>query len=265
MKKTPLRYIVLFIVSVAVVIVSISALMRVFVNKKFVAAYDKGIYFTTMEQKLFLFNFPEGYIPLYNVGNAAYMNEDYLSAISYYTDALKYNPGEPQDCMIRINLALALIHTIDFDNLDSDSKVQDALSVLYQARGKLTQNGCAEEDGENGHNKDAQQLKDDIDKMIEKLQKDNPDNGEENKDQNDSNEDEEKNESQSSSGSNKQKQQQQALEQNKKNAMQERQEEIDQLDEYQKNTTGSSDGSGMGGAAGDEEGDGSSQGPTHPW
>ena len=146
MKKTPLRYIVLLVVSLAAIIVSVSALVRVFANKRFVTAYEQGIYYTSMEQKLFFLNFPEGFIPPYNVGNAAYMNEDYLSAIGYYMDALKYNPGEPEDCQIRINLALALVHTIDFDNLDSESKIQDALSILYQARGKLTQNGCAEDE-----------------------------------------------------------------------------------------------------------------------
>lgn len=275
MKKTPIKYLAILIVSVAVVVISVSALARVFVNKGFVVSYEQGIYDTSKEKTLFLMNFPQGYIPYYNVGNAAYQQSDYISAISYYYDALKFNPKELWDCQIRINLALALLHMIDFENLDSEEKVQNALSVLYQARGVLIEHGCAEDKGENGHNKDAQQLKDDIDKMIEKLQKNGSGEGESEQDQNESEGEDKKEQSGGSSDSNKQKQQQQALEQNKKNAMQERQEEIDQLEEHEK-YSGKNSGSGEsgdgdaengdgGGGSEEGDGDGSSSGPKHPW
>ena len=278
MKKTPIKYLAILIVSVAVVVISVSAIVRVFVNKGFVVSYEQGIYDTSKEKTLFLMNFPQGYIPYYNVGNAAYQQNDYISAVSYYYDALKFNPKEPWDCQIRINLALALLHIIDFENLDSEEKVQNALSVLYQARGVLIEHGCAEDKGENGHNKDAQQLKDDIDKMIEKLQQNGSDGGEDEQDKKESEGDDEKEKSGGSSDSNdsnKQKQQQQALEQNKKNAMQERQEEIDQLEEHKK-YSGQNSGSGEQGDGQEENGDGeggseegegngSSSGPKHPW
>ncbi|MBQ9305156.1 tetratricopeptide repeat protein [Butyrivibrio sp.] len=275
MKKTPIKYLAILIVSVAVVVISVSALTRVFVNKGFVVSYEQGIYETSREKALFLMNFPQSYIPYYNVGNAAYQEGDYISAVSYYNDALKFNPKEPWDCQIRINLALALLHLIDFDNLDSEEKIQNALSVLYQARGVLVKHGCAEDKGENGHNKDAQQLKDDIDKMIEKLQKNSQDDNNSDQDNQESKDDEEKDQSGGSSDSNKQKQQQQALEQNKKNAMQERQEEIDQLEEHNK-YSGQNSGSGEsdgeqeengegGGTSEDGDGNGTSSGPKHPW
>ena len=83
MKKTPLKYILLLILSVAVVIVSISCVGRYFINKRFVSDYNKGIYDTKSEGQLLLLDFPEGYIPYYNIGNAAFMKEQYVSAVSY--------------------------------------------------------------------------------------------------------------------------------------------------------------------------------------
>ena len=76
--------------------------------------------------------------------------------------------------MIRTNLALALCHTIDFDNLDlSDQEaVQHAIEVLLTARYYLTEHECASEPvGSNdGHFPDADSLKHDIDEMLQKLQ-----------------------------------------------------------------------------------------------
>ncbi|SFQ16594.1 hypothetical protein SAMN04487928_12150 [Butyrivibrio proteoclasticus] len=266
MKKIPIKYLTMLIISVAVVAISFSAIVRVFVNKGFVVSYEQGIYDTSKEKTLFFMNFPQGYIPYYNVGNVSYQQGDYVSAISYYYDALRLNPKEPWDCQIRINLALALCYTIDFDNLDSEEKIQNALSVLYQARGVLIEHGCAEDKGENGHNKDAQQLKDDIDKMIEKLQKNGSGGREDDQEQKESEGEEEQKQSGESSNSSKQKQQQQALEQNKKNAMQERQEEIDDLDEHKKYSGQNSDnGDPEGGNGESGEDEGTSSGPKHPW
>ncbi len=285
MKRKPLKYIALLILSVIIILISVSSVGRVLINKRFVSGYYSGQYDTEAEKRLLFLNFPEGYIPYYNLGNVAFQNKEYVSAVSYFTDALKYNPKEPEDCLIRINLALSLCYTIDFNNLDSDEKVQTALFTLYQARDVLLANGCAtDEEGQTGHNKDAQQLKEDIDKMIEKLQQgsDSDDQNDQNQDQQNNDQDDQNEKSSGSSNSNKQKQQQQALEQNKKGAMEERKEEIDQLDNYKKyNNDGdanggsqesqdgnpnSGGGSDEGNGSGDEEGgDGQEAGPKHPW
>lgn len=281
MKEKPLKYIALLIISVIILLVSVSSVGRVLINKRFVSGYNMGQYDTEAEQRLLLLNFPEGYIPYYNLGNAAFKNKEYVSAVSYYTDSLKYNPKEPEDCLIRINLALALCYTIDFNNLDTKEKVQTALFTLYQARDVLLANGCAtDEEGQSGHNKDAQQLKEDIDKMIERLQQgSDSDQNDHNQDQQ-NNQDDQNEKSNGSSNANKQKQQQQALEQNKKGAMEERQEEIDQLDNYQKynnsddanggsqdsqDDTPDSGGDNDDGSGDEEYGEGMNSGPKHPW
>jgi hypothetical protein len=67
-----------------------------------------------------------------------------------------------------------MCHTIDFDNLDySDAEaVAEAMVTLQQARAILTEAECASEPvgSDDGHYRDADKLKHDIDKMLEQLQ-----------------------------------------------------------------------------------------------
>lgn len=240
MKKKPLRYIVILIFSIIMLLCSAFIFWKVIVNHAFVNDYEAGTYDIEAERKLLYLNVPESYTPYYNLGNAAYQKEDYNSAISYFNEALQGNPPEGKDCRIRINLALSLLGTIDFENLNSEGKIQGALEILYQARDILIEKGCAEEKGENGHDKDAQKLKDDIDKMIEKLEdsnRQNPDEEEPEQQKEQKNESDSREETQTE----KEKKQQQALEKNKKNAMEERKEEIDDLDTYKRYTEGGYD------------------------
>ncbi len=131
MKKIPLRLYFIAIMGVLFLTLSAMLLYRLLVNHDFVIRYRQGEIEVAGEEKLLEFNFPESYVPYYNLGNAAYKNGDYNSAISYYNEALGMHPGEGKDCMIRINLALALCRTINFYNLDSQEKIDTALFILY--------------------------------------------------------------------------------------------------------------------------------------
>ena len=109
------------------------------------------------------------YIYHYNKGNDAYENGDYESAIEAYEDALACHVPDKKECDIRVNLALAMIAPIDLENL-SESEVDDTIALLKEARDVLTEDGCAHMDDEDGHDADAQTLKDEIDEYIEQLE-----------------------------------------------------------------------------------------------
>jgi tetratricopeptide (TPR) repeat protein len=262
MKKIPLRLYFMIIMGIFIFALSMMLLYRLFVNHDFVSKYNDGVIDVTGEEKLLEFNFPESYLPYYNLGNAAYKNGDYNSAISYYNEALNMHPSEGADCQIRINLALSLCNTINFYRLDSQEKIDTALFILYKARDVLTENGCASPEGHDGHNQDAQQLKEDIDRMIEMLQ--NPDQGGSSSD--DQQQDDSGNSSDGSSGkdnrpSDREKKIQGELEGNKKDALEDRKETQGNLDKWSDHLGGGEDGDG----SGDGDGDGSGGGITSPW
>lgn len=260
MKKIPLRFAFCILMGVFVFALTLMLLWRLYVNHDFVAKYNRGEIDVTREEKLLEFNFPEGYLPYYNLGNAAYKNGDYNAAINYYNEALNQHPGEGKDCLIRINLALSLCNTINFYKLDSQEKIDTALFILYKARDVLTENGCASPEGHDGHNEDAQQLKEDIDRMIEMLQ--NPDQG--GTGNSDQSSDESGGSNDGSSGndrkpSDREKKIQGELEGNKKDALEDRKETQGNLDKWSDYIGGDGDGNS------DGEGDGTGNEGTSPW
>ena len=100
---------------------------------------------------------------------------DYSEAVTWYQKALASDPPErDEECMIRVNLAFSMCHTIDFDHLDMEDQdaVSQAVTILYQARYVLTEHECASEPvgSDDGHFADADSLKHDIDEMLKKLQ-----------------------------------------------------------------------------------------------
>ena len=269
MRRIPLKYYFIALVGIIILIVAIMLGSRLITNHLFVQAYNNEEYDTEAEEKLLKMNFPESYVPYYNLGNAAYKKGDYNSAIAYYTKALENYPPEDKDCLIRINMALSLCNTIDFYNLDSQEKIDTALFILYKARDLLLEKGCASDEGE-GHNADAQQLKEDIDAMIEKLK--NPDSGN-NSDQPQEEPPQENDDGDSSnsgkSGSDKEKRIQRELEENKKDALEDRKDQQNDLEKWSdyvsgnENSGGEDDGSGAGG---DEDGEGAGAGgKNNPW
>ena len=263
MKKIPLGLYVLALVGIVVLVVAIMLGTRLFTNHSFVNAYNNEEYNIEQEEKLLKMNFPESYIPYYNLGNAYYKEGDYNSAVGYYTQALTMYPPEDKECQIRINLALALCNTIDFYSLDSQEKIDTALFILYKARDVLLEKGCASDDGQ-GHNAEAQQLKEDIDAMIEKLKNPDQGSGSDQPQENQDNQDDSDGSSKNDKGSNdKEKRIQNELEENKKNALEDRKEQQEDMEKWSDYI----DGDGDDGMGGDEENEGGagSDGNTNPW
>ena len=258
MRKVPLRVWFIGIMSVLLLMVASFLLWRLVVNHAFVRDYAQENYDTSQEEKLLKFNFPQSFVPYYNLGNAAYKKGDYNSAIGYYTEALENYPTEDKDCKIRINLALSMINTIDFYSLDTQDKIDAALFILYKARDVLLEKGCATDEGD-GHNEDAQQLKEDIDRMIEMLR--NPQQQPDNQQQQSGNDSSDSDDNDSESGntpSDKEKRAKKELEENKKGAMEDRKDQQGELDKW-------SDYVGGDGEEDGSEGDGGSENNTNPW
>ncbi len=252
MKKIPLGLWFALAFGLLLMIAGCFMSYRLYVNHNFVKAYEAEDYDITREEKLLFLNFPQSFIPYYNLGNAAYKEGDYNLAVNRYTNALAQHPTGEMDCQIRINLALSLCNTIDFYNLTTQEKIDTALFVLYKARDVLLENGCATDEGD-GHNADAQQLKEDIDRMIEMLK--NPDQtGNVNQDQNNNNSD--SNDGSQSGGGNpsdREKRIQNELEENKKGALEDRRDQQGDLDRWSDYVGGGSDDGMLGGYGSQEE------------
>lgn len=131
-------------------------------NEITIVNYNKGVY---KENKLAVLEFMQPYVSHYNNGNIGFKRENYNEAIVEYEKALKSGVPKKKECLVRINMALAMIETIDFEN----GSAEDAIKTLNDARDTLTEKGCAD-DKNSGHNSDAQQLKNDIDKLIEEIE-----------------------------------------------------------------------------------------------
>lgn len=111
------------------------------------------------------------YIFLYNKGNNLYERLDYAGAIEYYEDALAAHPPHflsTKECNVRINLALAMIYNLG-PNFAEPENIENSINTLLAAKEILLEDNCASEEG-SGHNETAQQLKEEIDKLLEQLQ-----------------------------------------------------------------------------------------------
>ncbi|MEE3399305.1 MAG: tetratricopeptide repeat protein [Eubacterium sp.] len=157
------------IISVILLVTAIFFGARYIINGVFLLNYKHGNYSYKTQKFLQVVNIPEGYLPYYNAGNAYYMLGDYDNAISSYKSALESHPPEKKECDIRVNLALAMLHKIDFDHLETEKQKANAIRQLQAARNVLCERGCADPYGTNGHDPEAEQLKQDIDKMLEEL------------------------------------------------------------------------------------------------
>lgn len=253
MKKKPLKVMIPFIISIVLVVITGLFMLKVLLNHFFVVAYASETYAAPVQEFETMFNHPESYLPYYNLGNCYYQGGDYSTAAAYYYQALSYEDiPQDRDIPIRINLALALCYSIDFDNLKSDTDIQSALQVLYTARDILMEKGYANDEG-TGTDATAQQLKEDIDKMIEKLQQqqNNNDNSDDQEQQQ-----QEQQEEQDQDDQQKQEQPQpmtqeeiQEIQDNRTKSASERVEEQEYYGQYDEN--------------GEETAGGS--GPEHPW
>ncbi len=103
----------------------------------------------------------------YNLGNMYYRNYSYISAQEHYEKALEKNVPEGKECRIRINLALAMLVWLDADYAQPD-QVENSIMILEGAKNQLLADNCATEEG-TGHNAEAEQLKKEIDEILEQL------------------------------------------------------------------------------------------------
>ena len=157
------------IISVIVFIISLFLILRYTLNTIYINQLNNENYDSKIEDPLLLINVPAGYVPHYNKGNAYYQKGDCDYAIQEYQNALTSFSSHPEECSIRINLALSIIQKIDFDDLDTEAKVDNAIQTLLAARSYLTEENCANETDTSGHSEEAEQLKKDIDEMLKKL------------------------------------------------------------------------------------------------
>ena len=170
------------VVSIAVAVIGILILIRSVVNAVFLYNYDRGSYQTIAEYTVDNIAVGENYVIPYNLGNAEYQRQNYEKAIPYYWEALsKKMPETEEECKVRVNLALSMCHTIDFDSLDvtDPDAVMEAISVLLEARYVLTEKGCASEPvgSFDGHYANADKLRNDIDEMLQYLSQHAPSDG----------------------------------------------------------------------------------------
>lgn len=156
-------------------------------NEALIKNYNAGIY---NENKLSFLGFLEPYISDYNKGNIQFKKGNYDEAIKAYQTALENHPTHDRECMIRINLALAMVTPLNPDEM-TDSDVDEALKILDEAREVLCADDCATEDG-NGHNTDAQTLKEEIDRFEKELKNSQNSQSDGNSDDADTEEEEEK-------------------------------------------------------------------------
>lgn len=167
-------------------------------GRKVISRYGSGIY-ENSEVNMVL-GFTQPYIYHYNQGNIYYSKGDYAGAAEEYSHALEYSPSGDRDCYTRINLALSMVRPIDVESVTADN-LDETLDILENAKNILLENGCAHDEDENGHNSDAQTIKDEIDEFEKKLQEkvnqddknqddeDQDDQGDQNDDSNDSKDD----------------------------------------------------------------------------
>jgi tetratricopeptide (TPR) repeat protein len=229
-KKIPLKTICLVTLAAICLFFSILFIFKVWRNHAYVEAYANSEYLTSNEEQLLFVNIPESYLPYYNLGNAAYEKREYNSAVGYFAKALSLLPLGQKECDVRINLALSMCNTIDFDHLDNQERIDTALIILYKARDILLENGWASDIPEEARNADAQQLKEDIDEMIKKLE--NPEGGTDDQDNSEEQDpdDQEDSGSEQPNQTEREKRQQNQLEKNKKNAMEERNKEQGEIE-----------------------------------
>ena len=203
-------------------------------NSRLIKAYERGDY-SVNANNLKVANIYQPYIAYYNSGNVYYKRNDFDNAIKEYNSALKCRIPEKKECPIRINLALAIIGTIP-DDYDSPDNIDATIATLKEARDVLLFQGCAT-DSDDGHSKDAQTLKDEIDDLIDKLEnpEDSDEDGDDDEDKEDNEEgqdDQDENQDEEDQEDAREQEIEEQLMQMQQDAYEEREEELQSLDDY---------------------------------
>lgn len=208
------------IIFIVICVIFLKLFITFCINEYFITQYNKHKYDESLIEKLFFLNIYQPYIAHYNHGNVLYNKGEYDEAIEEYKNALKLFPPKDKECSIRINLTLSMLKKLH-NEIQNDDEIEDDLSILKEARDILCEKGCAHEDDNNGHNRQAQRLKNDIDKRIQEL--------EQMKEQSNEEEEEEENEENNSQEENKENVEEikEQLEEIKEQVMEERREEME--------------------------------------
>jgi Tetratricopeptide repeat. len=233
--ENPRRFmLVIDIICVLLFAIALFFGIRYILNELFRSRYKDKVYSDKYEESLLKVNIPESYLPYYNLGNVEYQNGEYDKAIADYKNALELAPSHrhEKECDIRVNLALAMLAKIDWANMKTQKDAQRAIRQLKAARNVLTEEGCANPDDDQGHNEEAEQLKADIDKMLEEMQQDSNSGDSDNDEQQEGQQDQEEDQDQQQD-SQREKDIQDALDEQKKNSMKERQETQEDMDNQQ--------------------------------
>lgn len=152
------------IVGIFLFISFLCLLINYIANEMMIKKYKNNEY---EESKISVLGFTEPYIAHYNRGNILYKKDNYDEAIKEYEKALHLTPSHDRECKIRINLALAMVVPINLENI-TQNDVEEVLETLEKAKNVLYEHGCALSHG-SGHNRDAQTLKEEIDKLEKEL------------------------------------------------------------------------------------------------
>lgn len=217
-KKSSFLRVLLYLIIFLLCVTGLLFILRNVLTDIFIQSYQNGAYSEFPEKMFISLRLGEEYIAPYNLGNVDYQKGDYEEAVGLYQQALTDEDiPQERECQIRINLALALCHTQDWDSLDRNDPdaVEEAVKLLQSARGVLTEKGCASEgvDTDDGHSPDAEKLKHDIDKMLEQLQNPDSENGDGSGSDGDSGDDSDTQEEDQSSAQSDSRSEQEALEQ----------------------------------------------------
>lgn len=154
---------------IIVILLIIFLLGRFLINHNYTSKYGMEEFTPDDLKPLLIGNFSESYVVYYNRGNIEFDNGNYDGAIQEYNLALEKNPPEKKECQIRINLAFAMLKKLNFGDRETEEKRKKLIEELEKVKKVLTEEGCAHENDNNGHSKDAQELKNDIDDFIKEL------------------------------------------------------------------------------------------------
>lgn len=182
MKKLLLvTYIVLFMMLFNIIICII-------MNEVHVSNYNKGNNSDFLVKSLIVLDFAEPCVARYNYGNILYQKENYEKAAEQYFYALDESPSKKKECDIRVNLALSLLKQVNLNDIETEDGKNNVIEALEEIIDILCENDCAHKYDDDGHDTDAQTLKNEIEQFLNTLKE------EENQQQNEEDEENEENE-----------------------------------------------------------------------
>lgn len=115
------------IILVICVIVSLKITIKIIINQDFINNYPNSIHEYNLKLNSFI-NLYEPYILHYNYGDYYYQKEKYQEAKNEFLKALEYNIPYENVCKVKTNLALALLHSIN------ENDIEEKKEILEQAQ-----------------------------------------------------------------------------------------------------------------------------------